>query len=1047
MRIRPSIIIGIVLLTVWGVFLTVGVMVYVRYGTAQLSAVIAGEVTGQTGLPCRIGGASPKLLPSPHIVFREVSLTLPVGQVDAPEISAFVSWRSLFRGRFIPGRVVLEKPLVDLDFTAVSGPDGADADEDAGAFGASALPEDLRNMRVIIHEGQIRIRDSRGQIRAEDCIAVLRLPGRRAPYAEVSAGLAEVIVSENAPVRLERLRLNVRGEESRKSAFERADASARVIMEGLTPSLDVSAMLGPGADGAVYDGAVRLEGHLASTPPIPLTLHTDFSAHNTHDIRLKKLDLQLDKDNGSLSGTLSLGDWGAALAEVLPHPAGSGKKPVQPGLSGKAVVGHLSLPRWFNFARSLPSGLEHALDNLSGELDFTLTPQTLTVPKVKALLCGASFSGSGGVPDFSKPEIRLKARAASADINKVFPELLQAAPTPLRWDGPPPVGGGEDDDTEGPDYDIQLSAGKVRAWKLDAGDFSLGIAPRPRGCRLTINAGKFYDGTLESVTDIADAVTIKATLKNVQAEAPFASLSGAKVVRGSLDGFASLTAAVESFDHFVASLGGTLEGTIRGGSLGTHDSALAFDNLHFAFAPKGSGLGKGSLPGELPFAGKWTLGLKTPDWTATAGLNGTLVLDSATLAPKRFADLPGQVEWTCGNVQSRLNARFAFDAKAQRFDVSGVSGSINGGKLSGSLAGRQIFDAPSWSGRFSLNSTALGQVLAGRDLLPAGMPKGTFQHLEAGGAFAFVQDGFSLTDLKGRLDDTLFSGSARRVEAAGKPGWHVSLALGTVNLSRYLPQSQPGQKQSDWPLDSLHDLAVSGTISLDALRISKMVHGTLKIPFFINDNILRCAPMSFSLYGGQGEAELQMQGTAQGYRGSLRYTARNVDSAAFCREAGLDTILGGTLSLKAELGGLLRRGADIPAALDGTWSFSNVNGYMSERRKDGAFSPPTAFRSLGATGVMQKGVLKTEDFELRSDNLAAKGRALINLVNWTLDCRLNVSTRTFNNVPVVYKGSLDAPERSVNALNAVTGTLNKIGSGVFGLMEDMLTTPFRLFQR
>ena len=39
------------------------------------------------------------------------------------------------------------------------------------------------------------------------------------------------------------------------------------------------------------------------------------------------------------------------------------------------VLKHLSLPRWFGFARDLPPGVQVALDNISGTLPFELTPQ------------------------------------------------------------------------------------------------------------------------------------------------------------------------------------------------------------------------------------------------------------------------------------------------------------------------------------------------------------------------------------------------------------------------------------------------------------------------------------------------------------------------------------------------------------------------------------------------------------------------------------------------------------------------------------------------
>ncbi len=1042
LRVRLSTLVGCVLLILWGILLSVGVMLYVQYGSAQqLAAAIAREVSSQTGLPCRIGGASPGFLPSPRVSFTDFLIELPHGYLDVAEASASISWKSLLRARFVPGRLELEKPVLVLDMTRAAKTPQSPAPE-APNSSWPILPEDLRNLRLSIRDGQASLKDSRGALTVAACSGTVRLPGRRPVTASLTADAIRLELPGLTPVGMESVRLNLRGPESQLAA-ERLELAARVSMAGLTPGTDVALLLQAGTGDAVYSGSVTLRGELAATPPIPLDLQLPFAAYTTDDIRIDQASVQLDQDSGTLSGALALGPWGAALADLLPHEPGKEPRAL-PSLSGTATVRQLSLPRWFDFARRLPAGIETALNALSGDLDFTLTPQTLTVPRLSALLCGIPFQGSGGVPDFSKPEIRIAAQAKTADANKVFPELVRKAPPALTWAGPAPVGG--NDAEEGPDYDIHLTAAEIKAWKFTARDFGLRITPRPSGSRLSISAGNFYAGKLESVVDIEDTITLSTQVRDVLAETPLELASGLKSLRGKLDGKSSFTGSDVSFDHFLASLSGTLEGVIRDGSLGSADDPLPFETLSFSGACAGPGLSKPPLPPELPFAGTWNLRLKTADWEAGARLKGEAVLDSDSLALRRFRELPGRLDWSGWGVRTELDARVSFDLQAQTLDILSASGSINGGKLSGALSGTALFDAPSWNGRFTLTTTALERLLAGRGLLPQGLPQGTLQSLEAGGEFAVNQETLSLSKLKGRLDDTLFSGSVRRT-AAPSARWNVNLGLGTLNLSRYLPQTRDSQKQADWPVDLLQGLTADGVITLDNLIVSKVAQRSMKIPFSIGDNTLRCAPVTFVPYNGQGEAELTVQGTPQGYRSRLQYAVRQADAALFCREAGFNTILGGTAALKADLAGILRRGRDIPAALDGNWSIAATRGFLAERRKDGTLSDRTPFHSISASGIMQKGVLKTDDIDLRSDSLAAKGRATVNLVNWTLNCRLNVSSRTFSNVPVTYTGSLDAPVRQVDALNAVTGTLSKIGSGVFGLVQDVLSAPFRLFQR
>jgi len=1049
-RFRPSLLIGIVLLTLWGLFLSLCVVVYVRYGSShQLAAAISQELNDRAGVHCSIGGASPSFFPVPHLRLEAIALDVPDGRVHIAEADIYLNWASLLRANFIPGRIVLTRPGVLLDLRAPAPVEDQSVAGRAQVFPGIAIPDELRGVRLIVKNGVAHLALDQGTVKAEEIQASFLIPASEGGAVTFEAGAVDFLAENGRAVHGKAVRVQAGGLESGDRAlrlFRELSLQGTLNLPGILNDTRLALTLASDREAPRLGGSVSIRSELEARPPIPA--HVDFEFEATEQtIAIRNAVVSLDDNVGRLDGTLDLGAWREPFDALLfPDAPPVKTQSALPALSGRAVVERLSLPRWFDFARSLPPGLEHALHDLKGELDFTLTPKTLTVPRLKAVLCGMPFSGSGGVPDFSKPEIRISAHTNSADANLVLPELVQKAPDALTWQGPPPVGGDDDDGSEGPDYDIHLTAKAIKAWKYSAGDFSIRITPTPKGTRLAIDAGSFYEGSLQSHVDIEDAITITSSLRDVSAAKPVALASGIEGIRGVLNAQSSLVGEDASFDHFLASLSGSIEGEFRQGSLGGTEASIPFDSLKFTFKPKGPGLKTKTLPPELPFEGTWQAVMRTPDWEASAQLNGAFVLDSSSLALKRVSDVPGTVQWAAKGIQATFRTQASFDLDKQSLYLAAGSGAVNGGSISGSVSGARLFDEPEWQGSVSLTTRGLRAVLQQNGMLPAHLPAKALQQLTLSGEWVSSGRSVALKNLKGKLGDTIFSGSAQRnLDLA--PHWNVALALGNLNLSHYLPESKPGDKQTDWPTTLLDGLAARGQINLDSLTVSKLVQRSVRVPFTLERNTLTCSPVTFAPYNGQGEAALSVRGTPQGYQTRFRYAAKQADSALFCKEAGLDTIVGGTGAVSVDVSGLLRRGKDIPAALSGAWGITNTNGFMAERKKDGSLGTKTPFRSISASGAMENGVLKTANLELRSESMAAKGRGSIDLPRWTLNIRLNVSTKTFNNVPVTYTGSLDAPERSVNALNAVTGTLNKMGSGLFGLMEDILSAPFRLFQR
>ncbi|MEI3479469.1 MAG: AsmA family protein [Bilophila sp.] len=147
---------------------------------------------------------------------------------------------------------------------------------------------------------------------------------------------------------------------------------------------------------------------------------------------------------------------------------------------------------------------------------------------------------------------------------------------------------------------------------------------------------------------------------------------------------------------------------------------------------------------------------------------------------------------------------------------------------------------------------------------------------------------------------------------------------------------------------------VEGNLAAERLVVFGIPHTNLSTPLRLQSGVLTPNPIRARVAGGSAGAGVRAEATSGGLLGRLRYTLENVNALTLSKERGESQLLG-TGSLDADVSGLLRSGADIPAALTGTLGFTLRNGEL-DAGHPGTFS---SSRSLGATGTLSKGILTT----------------------------------------------------------------------------------------
>ena len=160
----------------------------------------------------------------------------------------------------------------------------------------------------------------------------------------------------------------------------------------------------------------------------------------------------------------------------------------------------------------------------------------------------------------------------------------------------------------------------------------------------------------------------------------------------------------------------------------------------------------------------------------------------------------------------------------------------------------------------------------------------------------------------------------------------------------------------------------------------------------------------------------------------------------------MKSLLTGDASVKADMKAHLTGPGQIPGALDGAWSIRLKNGSWQKMGKDGKLGKPTRISLAEASGTMNKGVARTNNFYLQNNNLKVKGGGWINLTNQKLDCNFNVDMKGLPNFPLHLYGTLDKTQTSIGAGKMVMNARGGITSGLVDIFGGLVEGTLNIFR-
>jgi len=1081
---------GTVLLTLWGILLTVAVYTYLAWlQPSRLGSTVSRVLESSLEVQCDIGAVSLSLFPLPSLTVDELRLRR--NSVDHLEFhvrqaQAEMSWFSLLRFKPIIRSLALISPTLDVSGNLMQKVPTTSEEhrEDSETAPLPSLPRYITGVRVHIENGMCRLASANGKdsLTFSGINAGARLPGIIPGNLELSIDDVRCILASGIDLSARETRLSVAslfkglsdtwdGELHFSTAVQMGSLDSfmgRRISDPyryfpmpvpLRTSLHATFTVQPEHRGLTAQGKSELTAVLPMNGhDVPISLNVPFTTLDSgQKISVKAADVRMGDDRLIINGQIS------------------GIHEGNPVLRGKAEISHFSLTRWFGFGRLMDPGLQKALDNITGAFEyFELTPYGVIVPRLTAVVEGIRLYGSGSCKEFRKPDIRIDAHARQADLNKVFTELhgefpdLSHLPPPVLPFTPSIPSPAKDKSNVAVDYDIHISADDATIMNFRVGGADVHVIPAPgHGTMLTIDVADVYGGTADSKVYLQNDIRVVADLKQVALHGPSAALAGYPVLDGKLRrAQADIHFKGGSGVQMLTTLGGSLHAEMADGSIsvkgGTPIPYTAFDID--ARAEASSGKNATVMPPTVNFTGSWNVGLQSKDWAVEVDApRSTLAFSTVYGLPCQVREQAMDILLTLGKdilpdmpaaLPLRISGRTSFDAEKGTLALKRGIVTHDMFSLNGNVAFTDIFKDPKAAGRASVTTRDLKGALSlfGVDL-PASSPS-VFKTAQGEGAFKVSKTALSLTDVKGIVDDSILSGNLNWDWKKGTV-LRGDAKIASLDFDAYLPPAETeiltSSEKAELPIAFLRDADVQAEIHVENFRAFSTDFAKVYLPVTQKNGTLTIP--ATALFPGGGHALVKLYADvppgSDNVKLSLTSRANAVNMLELCKRRGHKSLIEGLANAQASVISTQRYWDDWRTTLNGTFSLLITNGaIISPARpslEDGMGTESrTNFKVLSMSGAVDNGIVTCNDFRVMDTLLNVSGGGTVNLREQTIDAKATITVAGIPELPLTIKGNLSSPDTSYQLLGAVAGTVGNIGTTVFDVVRSVLAAPFKL---
>ena len=448
---------------------------------------------------------------------------------------------------------------------------------------------------------------------------------------------------------------------------------------------------------------------------------------------------------------------------------------------------------------------------------------------------------------------------------------------------------------------------------------------------------------------------------------------------------------------------------------------------------------------------KLQLDLQTAKGAAPIHVAGSFSLTPDVAAKRyRFAGLALEGSYTLQGAPALLAWKFTtpavdLDLATQTLARTSFDAQLAEARLSGSVAGSKLLDAPSFAGEFDLKPLAPRGLLAQLGTKPPDTrDKTVLSKLAAQGSFAWAGGVARATKLGLQFDDSRLEGALSLDTASGAKDFE--LALDHIDVDRYLPPPSTPSAGADkeppfeMPVETLKGLHAKGSLTVGQLTLDGLKLTALRIAVDANAGLAQLAPVKAQLYGGQYTGDIMIDARPKAPLLKVNQTMAGIDVAQVLqdfvkskRRSGKGTVTtaltaeghSGDALLKSLRGSVQMNLADgAVEGLDLWYAIAQAESLLQKRElAEGTNTKRTAFDTFKASADSVNGVATTKDLAIDSQLLRVSGQGSANLVSQAIDYRLTatvlkappksdegVAALTLAAIPVTVTGSFDNPK-------------------------------------
>jgi len=351
------------------------------------------------------------------------------------------------------------------------------------------------------------------------------------------------------------------------------------------------------------------------------------------------------------------------------------------------------------------------------------------------------------------------------------------------------------------------------------------------------------------------------------------------------------------------------------------------------------------------------------------------------------------------------------DLGAQTLKIASFTAQYAMARLTGSLVGEKIIDAPTLNGAVKLDPLVVREFLPrlGIEVPKTRDPK-VLEKLAASAQFAYGANAAKLSDLSIQLDDSKITGNAA-ITDLDSMALAFDLALDQIDLDRYLSPDEspprPEEKPVELPSEKLKALDANGRFSIGRARLAGIDLTHVQLTVRARDGVIRLDPLKAQLYGGRTDGDLtyDASGKVPGVRMTQQMTG--VDVAQVLKATIKSDRLSGRANLGMRLSGQGRTSEALIKDLGGHVDMNVADGAVEGidlwndiSRAQALFEkrpiPPasttrrTRFDTLKASADIAGGVASMKDINVASQNLRVTGTGTANLASRAIDYRILV---------------------------------------------------------